>query len=88
MRTADGRELVLRCSYDRAAKRLDSRWSLPEDRDTVVHHASIRLYGLDELRGLLQDVGFEELGVYGTYEGEPFEGHHRQLLYVGRKGDS
>ena len=39
----------------------------------------------DELRDLLSDAGFEELGVYGTYQGDPFEGFRRQLLYVGRK---
>ena len=83
--TSSGRELVLRCRYDRARSRMNSRWSLPEDPEQVVHEASIRLYGLDELRELMQGAGFEETGVYGTYHAEPFAGHHRQLLYVGRK---
>ncbi len=83
--TWDGKEYVLRCSYDRQGRRLDSRWSLPEDPETVVHEASIRLYGLEELRLLLGHAGFEEVAVFGTYEGEAFDGYHRQLLYVGRK---
>jgi hypothetical protein len=58
---------------------------LPDDPGQVVHEASIRLYGLDELRELMRAAGFEETGVYGTYHAEPFAGHHRQLLYVGRK---
>lgn len=81
---SDGRELVLRCRYDRARKRLNSRWSLPDNPDEIVHEASIRLYGLDELRALLAVAGFEERGVYGAYDGEPFEGWQRQLLWVGR----
>lgn len=83
--TSDGREFVLRCEYDREHRRLDSRWSLPEDPDRVVHEASIRLYGLDELRELLSAAGFEEVGVCGSYNCEPFEGWQRQLLFIARK---
>lgn len=85
MKTSDGRELILRCTYDRERRRLDSRWSLPEDPDCVVHEASIRLYGLDELRELMAAAGLEEVGVYGSYGCEPFEGWQRQLLFVARK---
>ena len=85
VRGRHGRELVLRCKYDRATKRMTSQWSLPDDAGAVMHEACIRLYGLDELRELLTAAGFEELGVYGTYQGEPFEGYERQMLYVGRK---
>ncbi|NSW55720.1 MAG: class I SAM-dependent methyltransferase [Armatimonadetes bacterium] len=83
--TSTGKELILRCRYDQARSRMNSRWSLPDDPGQIVHEASIRLYGLDELRELMQAAGFEETGVYGTYQGEPFAGHHRQLLYVARK---
>ncbi len=83
--TSTGKELILRCRYDQARSRMNSLWSLPDDPGQVVHEASIRLYGLDELRELMRAAGFEETGVYGTYHAEPFAGHHRQLLYVGRK---
>jgi SAM-dependent methyltransferase len=85
VQTHDGRNLVLRCQYDRAGKRLDSRWSLPDDPEAVVHEASIRLYGLDELKGLAEEAGFDEVAVYGSYRGEAYEGWQRQLLYVGRR---
>ncbi len=83
--TMDGDDLVLRCRYDRGTRRMTSRWSLADDPDRIVHEACIRLYGLDELRRLMRETGFEELGVYGTYGGDSFDGHHRQLLYVARK---
>ena len=83
--TSDGRQLILRCAYDRVHRRLNSRWSLPEDPTCVVYEASIRLYGLDELRELMAAAGFEELGVYGSYACEPFAGWQRQLLFVARK---
>lgn len=83
--THDGRSLVLRCQYDRAGKRLDSRWSDPDDPEDVVHEASIRLYGLDELRAMVAEAGFEEVAVYGSYQGESYEGWQRQLLYVARR---
>ena len=58
---------------------------LPEDPEAVVHEASIRLYGLDELRGMVAEAGFEEIAVYGSYQGERYDGWQRQLLYIGRK---
>ena len=85
MTVGDDRELVLRCKYDRQTKRMRSCWSLPEEPETVVHEASIRLYGLDELDELMHKAGFERTGVYGTYSGQAYAGHHRELLYAARK---
>lgn len=84
-RTRSGRELVLRCRYDRERKRLESRWSAVDDPGQVVHEAAIRLYGLEEMHELMAAAGFEVRGVYGTYQGEPFEGYQRQMLYVAHK---
>jgi SAM-dependent methyltransferase len=79
---SEDRDFVLRCSYDRERRRLLSRWSLPGKPQAVVHEASIRLYGTDELRELLERAGFLVTGVYGNYQGHDFEGWHRQMIYV------
>lgn len=84
-RTADGRDLILRCTYDRPNRRLDSRWSLPDDPKTIVHEASIRLYGIDELREWMALAGLEEMQICGDYNGNEFEGWQRQLLFIARK---
>jgi len=84
MRTADGGELILRCTYDQQTHRLISEWRRT-DTGPVVHHASIRLYALEELDEMMAAAGLRRLAVYGDYEGTPFAGYQRQLLYVAQK---
>lgn len=83
--TSDDKQYLMRCHYHRELRRLDSRWSLPDDPDTIIHEASIRLYGVEELQELITGVGLEVTGIYGNYFGEDFEGWQRQLLFVCRK---
>lgn len=82
MRLADGRELVMRCTYSRETQRLDSRWFDADDQSRLVHHASIRLYSPAELETMLAEAGFRIEARYGDYDGNEFEGWERQLLYL------
>ncbi len=82
---ADGSEAVIRCRYDKDRQRLTSIWSDPDDPDTVLHEASIRLYGLDELLELFDRVGLEVDAVHGGYDGRDFEGWERMLILVAHK---
>lgn len=77
---ADGSAAIIRCTYDRQRHRLTSRWTDPERPDRTLHEASIRLYGLDELRELFERVGLEIDGVFSEYDGRPFEGWERMLI--------
>ena len=82
---ADGTAAIIRCRYDEAEHRLTSVWSDPDDPETILHEASIRLYGLDELREMFDEVGLEVDGVYGEYDGRPFEGWERMLILQAHK---
>ncbi len=82
---ADGSNAIIRCRYDEDAHRLNSRWIDPEDPEKVLHRASIRLYGIDELHDLFERVGLEIDGIYGEYDGTEFEGWERMLILRARR---
>ncbi len=84
VKTADGQKLVVGWRYDRETRRLNSEWRRPRP-DRVVYTASIRLYQIEELRGMMARAGLEETGVYGGYGGEAFDGWERVLVWRGRK---
>jgi ubiquinone/menaquinone biosynthesis C-methylase UbiE len=84
VRAADGSKLVVAWRYDRETKRLNSTWRRPRI-DRVIYRASIRLYQLEELRGMMHQTGLEETGVFGGYGGEKFDGWERLVIWRGRK---
>ncbi len=84
MRTAKGERLILSCHYDQANHRLISEWRRG-DNQLVVHRASIRLYGLEELDAMMAAAGLRKLAVYGSYQAAPFAGFERQVLYLAEK---
>jgi len=79
------REYVMRCRYDREGQRLESNWFDGKDQSRLVHHASIRLYGPDELAEMLDAAGFDISARYGGYDGADFEGWERELLLLCHK---
>jgi len=84
METTDGQRFILRCRYDRAAHRLISEWRQTEN-GPVVHQASIRLYGIDDLDEIMAAAGLRKTAIYGDYEATPFAGYQRQVLYLAEK---
>lgn len=82
MSLRDGRELIMRCSFDKQSERLVSRWFDPVDQTRLVHTASIRLYSPAELEQMLTEAGFRIEARYGDYHGNEFEGWERQLLFL------
>jgi len=84
METADGQRFILRCRYDQATHRLISEWRQAED-GPVVHRASIRLYGIEELDEMMAEAGLRKIAIYGDYEATPFAGYQRQVLYLAEK---
>ncbi len=79
---ADGRAALLQCKYDRDAGRLDSTWSNPGNPEDVYCTASIRLYGPPQIEAMLAAAGFTVRGTFSEYDGSPFVGFERQLIYL------
>jgi SAM-dependent methyltransferase len=81
----DGRELIMRCTWERESRQLVSTWSTDDREARVVHRAAIRLYRVEELEAMLSAAGFETSLWYGGYDCHEFQGYERQLIYSGRK---
>ncbi|MGC9320245.1 MAG: class I SAM-dependent methyltransferase [Armatimonadota bacterium] len=79
---ADGSPAIIRCRYDEGTHRLASVWSDPDDPEQILYRASIRLYGLEELREMFDAAGLQIDGVFGQYDGQPFEGWERMLILL------
>ena len=84
MATSDGQRFILRCRYDQPAHRLISEWRRSKN-GPVVHRASIRLYGIDELDDMMAEAGLRKTAIYGDYEATPFAGYQRRVLYLAEK---
>jgi SAM-dependent methyltransferase len=80
---AGGRRLTQSSTYDRERHRLEVFWHQEDGK--LLHRAGFRLYQLEELQAILGRLGLEEVGVYGGYDGVPFGGYERVLLYHARK---
>lgn len=85
MHVGPQRQYAMRCSYDREGQRLESCWYDAQDQPRLVHRASIRLYGPDELAVMLEQAGLEVVARYGGYDGHDFEGWERELLLLCHK---
>ena len=85
VRLADGRELTMRCVWEKETRRLISTWSDPAQGERIVHRAAIRLYKVEDLEAMLEAAGFERIAWYGGYDCHEFEGFERQLIFSGRK---
>jgi ubiquinone/menaquinone biosynthesis C-methylase UbiE len=86
-RLTGGHRVRLRCYYDATRRRLNSEWTDADDEDVLHHFASIRLYDLDELKSMLSAAGLRIAGIYGDYDGTPFDQRHRQLILLCRRAD-
>jgi SAM-dependent methyltransferase len=79
-----GRLLRVTATYLRATKRLEVQW-IEADRGQRVYAASLRLYNLEELKGMFARAGLRLEAVYGDFAGTTFAGH-LQMILLGRKG--
>jgi len=65
--------------------RIRSRWIVIKDAERKEFILTLRLYSGVELRTLLEEVGFEEVKLYGDFSGNPYGPEARRLVAVGRK---
>lgn len=78
--------LVLTDSYyDAETGRSETDWQLIEKGRRHRAHSSIRLYTLQELRGMCRQVGFDELQAFGDLEGASFDLDAKRLILLATK---
>ncbi len=71
------------CSDDWS--KLEVRWIVLTGARRCEHRLTLRLYSATDLRALLTDAGFEDVKVYGSLTGTPYDHEAQRLVLVGRK---
>jgi SAM-dependent methyltransferase len=64
---------------------IDNRWILIRETERVEFQVSHRLYSAVELSGLLTEVGFGPVTVYGDLTGAPYDHTAQRLVLVARR---
>lgn len=81
---SSGEEVVVHSVYSLESRRMTTTWKSPAS-GAELYRADIRLYGLDELRALLNRAGLRFVEAFGTFDGEPFQADHAQLIALAIK---
>ena len=74
--------------YDPATRWMESRYTITRGERRETRMARHRIYGLAEVRGMLEEAGFDEIEALGTLSGEPFRAGSRRLVFVTARGAS
>ncbi len=82
---ADGRVLVNRTRITHDWSRVDDEWTLIAGGRTKSFRIGHWIYSGREFRELLASVGFNEVALYGTFEGTPYDPQAQRLIAVARK---
>jgi SAM-dependent methyltransferase len=64
---------------------IENRWMIVDEGDVREFTVSHRLYSAFELSELLEGVGFEEVAIYGDFEGRDYDENAEKLVIVARK---
>jgi len=72
-------ELLDSCTF------LKNRWIIIKDKIQVEKIFTQRLYSGSELRALLKEAGFEQIDIYGDWDGSVYDQKARMLIAVCRK---
>ena len=82
----DGTFLLQERNITRDWSWLENRWiritKSGERQDYMVSH---RIYSAAEIKKLLEDCGFRDSGIFGEFEGIPYDEKARRLIVRGRK---
>jgi|SRR3989338_5217491 len=67
-------------------ERLNGIWTIVDGKDEKqLTPYSVQIYSADEFRELFKIVGFSDVKIYGSFEGEKFGADSREIIGVGRK---
>lgn len=83
----DGRLLIERPLLVDDLTRLDNEWLLIDGEQVQRASFSHRVWSAGEMTQLLAQHGFKVLGVYGDYQGEPYELDAERMLFVAERED-
>jgi len=65
--------------------RLQNRWLLIKDGERVDYTFSHAVYSARELKNMFKETGFNDISVYGSFDGTPYDEKAKRLIIVGTK---
>ncbi len=65
---------------------IETTWTLVRGETVQAVQFRLNLYGAHDLRALLHDVGFEQVDLFGSLDGSPYDHTARRLVVVAKKG--
>ncbi len=67
-------------------KRVEKKTTIRDDQGhEQVFFESVRLYTAEELSAMLEEIGFVDLALYGSFTGEPLSPESQRLLIIAHK---
>jgi 2-polyprenyl-3-methyl-5-hydroxy-6-metoxy-1,4-benzoquinol methylase len=68
--------------------RVDTRFTLRRDAETLRASFKMRLYSVGEFRLMLREAGFEPVAEYGGLDGTPFDMRASRLVLVAKRSEA
>ncbi len=82
---AGGTYLLEETTVEPGWESVRTRWVVVSPQGVQAYHFRLRLYSARELRDMLEDVGFQDIAVYGGLHGEPYDHAAKRMVVVARK---
>jgi len=72
-------------TFDPRANVVDETFTLVSPQGTRAYLLRYTVFTPEEMQALLENAGFQVAGLYGGYQGEPFDQHSAQMIFVARR---
>lgn len=81
----DHYKILLEYSIEMNWTILKNRWLFFDGKDMKEYQFSQRLYSALELAQLLYKNGFDDIDIWGSWEGDPYDNSAERLIVIGKK---
>lgn len=84
----NGNKLIIIENFNFQNKRMEGSWETTDNVGKPIHkraYYSVRIYSKEEFEDLIKKVGFKEVKVYGSFNGEEFSEKSKEMIIVAQK---
>ncbi|MCA9460194.1 MAG: class I SAM-dependent methyltransferase [Nanoarchaeota archaeon] len=81
-------KLIILETYNSKTKRMEGSWETTDKVGNVIFPRafySMRIYSADEFNEMAKDIGFKNVKVYGSFNGEHFNNKSKEMIVVAKK---
>lgn len=84
----NGNKLVIIEHFNSKNKRMQGSWEITDNIGSPIHkraYYSVRIYSKEEFEQMAKKVGFKEVKIYGSFQGEEFNEKSKEMIIVAQK---